>query len=668
MTKIDSTQKRTGVTGFMAKVLNESGTVLINIFDGVAYACTGVKNGIVKTPEVTKKMTTKTKEFVSSGVQKIKPLPKKAVTKVKRVESKQLQDKIKKREKKIASLYYEIGKEGSKISDQSNILEQEPIKKLIADAKGYEKEIERLKSRITELESASVAEKKESIKETIKEKLKAKAKPVTEVPPRKRDEEKIARARAARAKIEKEKEAQKAVVSSQTIKQKNIRTAIQSTMSKGQFKTPSEKAKFETVAKDLMDSEIEIRMLAAAELSKMGNTAAVPVLIEIAKENDPYLVTETLNSLINLGDKLAIPTFKQKIDDDHYRVRIASLRGLYKLLDNEDDLKSILIKAIRDDHPEVRKSAVTFIGWKDYSEAVPSLVQTLSDEDERVKKSAISALANIRDRASVMPMIKLLTDSNLEIREKALSAIQMIVGEEIAFDIRQSNDDLTKAVKDLKEWWQQKRIHGAQEEDIDPLDGLGIPALSSKDEPGPSPQKDDSIKPTEKKPDTSIKMDAPEKSAIPSKQSDVSSKNSEEAKKEEIPPKDTKQSDVKATLSEDKKKTDTTAKLSTDKSSPDKTVVSKDADKKDELSKSVSASQDSKKTDIPEKKADTKSQEKPETKDSKASDKPEKTKEELKKMPKSDLISMGKDMGLNPSETQTKSSIVRNILDQQKKK
>ncbi|KPA12459.1 hypothetical protein MHK_007336, partial [Candidatus Magnetomorum sp. HK-1] len=50
MTKVDKTKKRTGVTGFINKVLNESGTAIVNIFDGVSYACSGVKEGIKKTP------------------------------------------------------------------------------------------------------------------------------------------------------------------------------------------------------------------------------------------------------------------------------------------------------------------------------------------------------------------------------------------------------------------------------------------------------------------------------------------------------------------------------------------------------------------------------------------------------------------------------------------
>ncbi|KPA12870.1 magnetosome protein Mad23-2, partial [Candidatus Magnetomorum sp. HK-1] len=260
---------------------------------------------------------------------------------------------------------------------------------------------------------------------------------------------------------------------------------------------------------------------------------------------------------------------------------------------------------------EVRKSAVTFIGWKDFSEAVPPLVQCLSDEDERVKKASISALANIRDRASVMPLIKLLGDSSLEIREKALSAIQMIVGEEVPFDIKQSNDTLSLAIKDMKEWWQQKRMGVAQENEIDRLYGQAVPGESEVMDSTDSSKVED----LDKSPEASeSKTDKP---------SDLSS-------------------DIKTDSSSDK---------STDSSSSSKADIS--SDKVDTSDKPVS--------DTSEKETVDSSNETVDSNDSSM------TKPELKKMSKADLIALGKKLGLDSSENQTKSKIIRNILDHHKK-
>ncbi|UCD86565.1 MAG: HEAT repeat domain-containing protein, partial [Desulfobacterales bacterium] len=104
------------------------------------------------------------------------------------------------------------------------------------------------------------------------------------------------------------------------------------------------------------------------------------------------------------------------------------------------------------------RTAATFIGWKDYADAAPSLVQCLRDEDARVRKGAVSALANIKDSLAVLPLIKVLGDKDLEIREKSLNAIKVITGEEIAFDLHASGKELTEAINNLRDWWQQERL------------------------------------------------------------------------------------------------------------------------------------------------------------------------------------------------------------------
>jgi hypothetical protein len=202
---------------------------------------------------------------------------------------------------------------------------------------------------------------------------------------------------------------------------------------------------------------MEIKTLAAAELGKMGNRAAVPILIEAARFDNPDLTSEVINSLISIGATEAVALFKEKVNDPKYRVRIGCLRGLFKLA-GDDEAIPLLTDALRDEHPEVRRSAATFLGWKDRTDAVPALVQCLSDDDARVRKAAVSALANIKDDSSVPPLLRVLGDKDLEIREKALEAIKLISGEEFAFDVKASGNELNKAINDLRNWWQEKRL------------------------------------------------------------------------------------------------------------------------------------------------------------------------------------------------------------------
>lgn len=396
--------KRSGFLGFAVRVLNEAGGAIVDIYDLSSKSIGMASSTLKKAPVLPEKI-----KAMLSGRGIVKP-----------VETNRIKAKIKKKEKKIDELYCEIGKEGAKHvdSDPEEPLETEAVKRLISDVREYEKDIQRLQTRITELEE----EKKEAP---------------------------MQKASRREAKRTKEKEVPAALA---------VRLAIKNALRQGVFESGSDRAVFEKAANDLLDKDIEVKILAATELAKMKNKAVVPILIEAIKFDDPYLVSEAINALINIGDLRAVPLFKEKATDSHHRVRVACLRGLYKLAEDDDDVVPFLVDALKDEHPDVRKTAVTFIGWKENVDTVSGIVQCLRDDDDRVCKAAVSALANMKDEAAVLPLIRTLENKNLEIKKKALEAIKMITGEEVAFDFQASGDALTEAIDNLMDWWQKKRL------------------------------------------------------------------------------------------------------------------------------------------------------------------------------------------------------------------
>ena len=411
-------KKRKGVLGFTAKVLNEAGGALVDIFDLGERAVSKLGRKLKKAPKLGKKA----RKIVDEGIES---------KTVKKGETNAIENKIKEKEDKIEGLYREIGKEGVNYAEAGAPLDSDTVKSLISDVKEYEKEIERLKGRVAELDAqkdegepenwkpgAAYAEAPEGVAKTGEQDLPLQA------------------AMAA---------------------------AIDTGLRSNVFEFASEKAKFEKVAEDLLDSDMEIKILAVAELGRMKNKAAVPVLAEALKFEEPHLTLEVVNSLIDIGDSSAVRLFKDRVQDAHYRVRVACLRGLYKMAaENDGEANRILLKALQDEHPDVRKSGATFLGWKGNEEAVPALVQGLKDEDERVTKAALSALAAIRDKSAVLPLIKVLRNKDIELKKKALDAIKMITGEEIVFDLQAGDDDLDKAIDDLVDWWQKTRLGEAE--------------------------------------------------------------------------------------------------------------------------------------------------------------------------------------------------------------
>lgn len=391
-------RKKSGLLGGVATVMNAGGHAVVVVCEKTS----GALGDVV------------------SAVRNISFLPTKVGGLFSRSDSKNIEEKIRDYETKIKMRYLEIGKESAHTDDLENTLQKESIQKLISDIREYEQEVMQLKDQIVELKAG-----------------------------RKKAQRVVPEPEAAEVPAFEPLDREQA--------ERNLRAAIDRAVHKGVFKGASDKAIFTKVAQDLFDNDVEVRMLATAELGKMGNPVATPVLMEVARQGDTDLTIEALNGLITLGGPAAIGLFKELASHPKYRVRMLCLRGIYKLATDEE-AGPLLIAALWDEHPEVRRTAVTFLGWKDYADTVPSLVQCLRDEDDNVRKGTVAALANLRDQNSVLPLLKVLGDKNLEIREKALEALRSITGESIAFDVNARNSVLEEGINSLITWWQDKLI------------------------------------------------------------------------------------------------------------------------------------------------------------------------------------------------------------------
>ena len=333
---------------------------------------------------------------------------------------KALETEIQDLERKIRLNYYEIGKESAHGEDLDTELNKDRIQELITEIHAYKQEIQQRKEQIATLRTAA-------------------RRPAPPAP------EPATRQTVAATQEHAEVAEQAA---------RNLPLAIDRAVKKGEFASTSARAIFKKVAEDLLDEDEEVRILAAAELGKIGNRAAVPVLMETARLSEPKLTAEAVNALIALGDPLAIMLFQYLALHPAYRVRMACLRGLYKLAEDQTASQALLA-GLRDEHPEVRRSAVTLLGWKDYPDTAPSLVQCLRDEDAGVRKAGAAALANLKDEHTVPALIQTLADPDREVREKALEAIRGITGREVTFDVAAEPAELDAAVAELLESWRQ---------------------------------------------------------------------------------------------------------------------------------------------------------------------------------------------------------------------
>jgi len=136
-------QERSVVMAGLAKALNAGGSAVVSAYDMTAGALNATLNAVKKAPVLPKKVL----GVFSKGFDFGKP------SEIKKAEA-----KISEYELKIKNLYYQIGKEGALYADEKAPLDAEPVKKLIADVRKFETEIQLLGSRIAEIKEQKKAE------------------------------------------------------------------------------------------------------------------------------------------------------------------------------------------------------------------------------------------------------------------------------------------------------------------------------------------------------------------------------------------------------------------------------------------------------------------------------------------------------------------------------
>jgi len=387
------TMERNSVLGGFAYVLNAAGKT--------------VAKGLVATSEVFGSFG----GMVDGAAGKLKQFSLSGKIQLPGTEASKLRKRIKEYEAIIQQRYLEIGRESANTGGDDEESQKATILKLIEEVREYDQEIKRLKGNLVEMDR----------------------KPDT--------------ARPARATS---KGRRKPVDKTQALSE--LQAAIRGAVETGHFANESARATFKKVAEDLLDEDAEVRALAASELGKLGNPACVGVLVAAARLDDPDLVMEAINALSGVEDPAALELFKESTAHPKFGVRLISLRGVYKLAPVEE-AGPILIGALVDEHPEVRRTVAAYLGWKDFPGAGPALIQCLRDEDANVRKSAVTALASLRDENAVPSLIQTLADSSLEIREKTLDALQSIIGKPVKFDVTATDQDQERAIVSLLEWW-----------------------------------------------------------------------------------------------------------------------------------------------------------------------------------------------------------------------
>jgi HEAT repeat protein len=85
------------------------------------------------------------------------------------------------------------------------------------------------------------------------------------------------------------------------------------------------------------------------------------------------------------------------------------------------------LRALNDPAPEVRREAVTVLGYLKAEQAIPALMTTANDDDASVRRAVMSALVFSRPGGpGASALLAGLTDSHWQVREEAAASIGKI--------------------------------------------------------------------------------------------------------------------------------------------------------------------------------------------------------------------------------------------------
>lgn len=107
-----------------------------------------------------------------------------------------------------------------------------------------------------------------------------------------------------------------------------------------------------------------------------------------------------------------------------------------------------LIKFLRSDIRDVRRSSVKSLGQMESEEAKSHLMEAISDPDSHVRKTAASALGQIRDLSSFEPLIKMLhEESYLDVIDEIIIALLRINSELLLSRTNEFSESLIKRIE-----------------------------------------------------------------------------------------------------------------------------------------------------------------------------------------------------------------------------
>jgi HEAT repeat protein len=190
--------------------------------------------------------------------------------------------------------------------------------------------------------------------------------------------------------------------------------------------TLSSEAILKQAKTDLRHPDPHVRLLAIRYyLEKTYPSIPLSLLQEILADQDPEIRGQALRSLIKFRSPIVPPLLRKYLRDSDAQVRIEALRGMFQFREKID--LNIFLQFLSDDSAWVRRKVATLIGWGQIEGALPVLKELSKDVDSMVRRAALFSLATLYPDESENLLIEAMSDPDPEIRKWAKTTLEKVL-------------------------------------------------------------------------------------------------------------------------------------------------------------------------------------------------------------------------------------------------
>jgi hypothetical protein len=162
-----------------------------------------------------------------------------------------------------------------------------------------------------------------------------------------------------------------------------------------------------------MAKQVETISASEEDILMEPDLSTVQLATESLKGEKKYVRWKAARALGEMGDTSAVPDLLKALDDLDRFVRLHVMQALGKLSDKQAVEPLLEVVKRREDEGEA-EIAIQSLGQIGDRSALPTLLDALNDKSKLIRQSAVKALGNMKDERAVSKLIPLIYRSEFE--------------------------------------------------------------------------------------------------------------------------------------------------------------------------------------------------------------------------------------------------------------